>query len=320
MEYRRLGKSGLKVSALSFGSWVTFKTQLDEPQAEACMKLAYDSGVNFFDNAEVYANGESEIIMGKVLKKLGWRRDTYCVSSKVFWGGALPTQEGLSRKHIVEACHAALRRLQVDTLDLYFCHRPDIETPIEETVRAMHDLVAQGKVLYWGTSEWSAEQIREAYAKAKQDHLIPPTMEQPQYNMFCRERVEKEYTSLYLENGLGLTIWSPLASGILTGKYNDGIPKDSRMNLSGFEWLRAKLESPEGRQNIAKTVQLQKLAKELGISLAQLAIAWCLKNPNVSTVLLGASKPSQLKENLQALTVVPLLTGEVMAKIETILR
>ena len=320
MFYRRLGRSGLKVSALSFGSWVTFATQLDESNAEVCMKMAYDAGVNFFDNAEVYAEGNSEILMGKVLKKMQWRRDSYCVSSKVFWGGNLPTQKGLSRKHVLEACHAAMKRLKVDYLDLYFCHRPDIETPIEETVRAMHDLVAQGKVLYWGTSEWSADQIMAAYAVAREQCLTPPTMEQPQYNMFWRDRVEKEYHQLYSEIGLGTTICSPLASGIFTGKYLHGVPEGSRMTVQGYGWLRTKIESEEGKQNIATTAQLEGLAKEIGTSLPKLAIAWCVKNPNVSTAILGASKPSQLKENLEALEVVPLLTGEVMEKIESILQ
>lgn len=320
MEYRRLGRAGLKLSALSFGSWVTFGTQVDEAKAADLMKLAYDSGVNFFDNAEVYAEGTSEVLMGKVLKKMGWWRDTYCVSSKVFWGGNLPTQEGLHRKHIFEACHAALKRLQVEYLDLYFCHRPDIETPIEETVRAMHDLVAQGKVFYWGTSEWSAEQIREAWGVAKELRLTPPTMEQPQYNMFWRERFEAEYHRLYSEIGLGTTIWSPLASGILTGKYTGGIPKDSRMNLPGFKWLRPKVESPEGRRDIEKAVVLGKLAAELGTTLPKLSVAWCLKNPNVSTVILGASRIEQLKETLGAPEVVPALTDAVMAKIEGVLQ
>ncbi|MBI4124711.1 MAG: aldo/keto reductase [Deltaproteobacteria bacterium] len=320
MEYRRLGRAGLKLSALSFGSWVTFGAQVDEAKACEMMKMAYDAGVNFFDNAEVYAEGASEEIMGKVLKKMQWRRDSYCVSSKVFWGGNLPTQEGLHRKHIFEACHAALKRLKVDTLDLYFCHRPDIETPIEETVRAMHDLIAQGKVFYWGTSEWSAEQIREAWGVAKELGLTPPAMEQPEYNMFHRDRVEREYHRLYSEIGLGTTIWSPLASGILTGKYAGGIPKDSRMNLPGFKWLRPKVESPEGRRSIEKAGELGKLAAELGASLPKLAVAWCLKNPNVSTVILGASKIEQLKENLAAMEVVPLLSSGVMETIETILQ
>ena len=320
MEYRRLGRAGLKVSALSFGSWVTFANQLDESKAEACMKVAYDAGVNFFDNAEVYGNGASELIMGKVLKKMGWRRDSYCVSSKVFWGGELPTQKGLSCKHVVEACHAALKRLQVEHLDLYFCHRPDLETPIEETVWAMHNLITQGKILYWGTSEWSAEQIREAYEVARELRLTPSTMEQPQYNMLWREKVEKEFHPLYSEIGLGTTIWSPLASGILTGKYLQGVPADSRMTVKGYEWLRTKMESEEGKQNLNKVAKLQTLSKEMGTSLSKLAIAWCLKNPNVSTVILGASKSEQLKENLEALEVVPMLTDEVMGKIESVLQ
>ena len=229
MEYRRLGKSGLQVSALSFGSWVTFANQIGDNIAEECMKVAYDNGVNFFDNAEAYASGKSEIVMGNILKKMNWDRSSYVLSSKVFWGGKLPNQIGLSRKHVMEACHNALKRLQVDYLDLYYCHRPDKNTPIEETVRAMDTLIQQGKVLYWGTSEWSAQEIMEAYGIARQYNLTPPTMEQPQYNMFHRERFENEYARLYSEIGLGTTIWSPLASGLLTGKYNDGMPKDTRL-------------------------------------------------------------------------------------------
>jgi voltage-dependent potassium channel beta subunit len=320
MEYRRLGRSGLKLSALSYGSWVTFKFQMADEAAIECMTAAYDAGVNFFDNAEAYASGESERMMGRVLKKLGWGRDTYCVSSKVYWGGDLPTQRGLSRKHIHDACHAALQRLQVDYLDLFFCHRPDLETPIEESVRAMHDLVAQGKVLYWGTSEWSAQQIQQAHGVAGQHGLTPPTMEQPQYNMFARERVERDYHPLYSEIGLGTTIWSPLALGVLTGKYKDGIPAGSRMSLPDYEWLRDRIESPEGRANVRKAVELEGIAERLGVSLARLAIAWCLKNPNVSTVILGASNPAQLRENLQSLDAVALLTGEVMEEIESVLQ
>jgi voltage-dependent potassium channel beta subunit len=319
MEYRRLGSSGLKLSALSFGSWVSFKFQMGDDAAAECMATAYDAGVNFFDNAEVYAAGESERIMGRTLKKLGWERDTYCVSSKVYWGGDRPTQRGLSRKHIRDACHAALRRLQVDYLDLFFCHRPDQETPVEETVRAMHDLIAQGKVLYWGTSEWSAQQIQEAYGLARQYGLTPPTMEQPQYNMLERDRVEREYHRLYAETGLGTTIWSPLASGILTGKYANGIPEGSRMSLPDYQWLRERIESPEGKANVRKAAELEGLARRLGVSLARLAIAWCLKNPNVSTVILGASKVDQLRENLESLDVVAQLTGEVMEEIEGVL-
>ncbi|MEM7244957.1 MAG: aldo/keto reductase [Acidobacteriota bacterium] len=319
MEYRRLGKSGLKVSALSFGSWVTFKFQVDDSSGGELLQQAYDAGVNFFDNAEVYAAGESERIMGRVLKEKGWGRDTYCVSSKVYWGGELPTQRGLSRKHVHDACHGALKRLQVDYLDLFFCHRPDLETPIEETVRAMNDLINQGKVLYWGTSEWSAEQIAEAHGVARELGLAGPTMEQPQYNMLVRDRVEREYHRLYDTVGLGTTIWSPLASGILTGKYAEGIPEGSRMALPEYGWLRERLESEEGRAQVGMAVELGKVADELGVSLSKLAIAWCLLNPNVSTVILGASRPSQLEENLAALDVVPQLQGDVVERIESIL-
>ncbi len=319
MEYRRLGNSGLKLSALSLGSWVTFSFQVDGSAAEKLMALAYEQGVNFFDNAEVYAAGESERLMGQALRKLGWGRDTYCVSSKAYWGGDRPTQRGLHRKHLTDACHAALQRLQVDYLDLFFCHRPDLETPIEETVRTMHDLVAQGKVLYWGTSEWSAQQIQEAYGLARQHGLTPPTMEQPQYNMLHRDKVEREFLPLYANLGLGTTTWSPLASGVLTGKYRDGIPEDSRMAVPEYGWLREEFESEEGRAQVRKAADLEGVAKELGISQAQLAVAWCLKNPHVSTVILGASKPGQLSENLAALEKLPLLTDEVMKRIEKVL-
>ena len=319
MEYRRLGSSGLKVSALSFGSWVTFSFQMDDTAAAECMTAAYDAGVNFFDNAEVYADGESERIMGRVLRKAGWGRDTYCVSSKVYWGGQLPTQRGLSRKHIHDACHAALRRLQLDYLDLFFCHRPDLETPIEETVRAMDDLIRQGRVLYWGTSEWSAQQIQQAHGVARQYGLTPPTMEQPQYNMFERDRVEREYHRLYSEIGLGTTIWSPLASGVLTGKYGDGIPEGSRMSLPDYQWLRERVESEEGQANVKKAVELEGIAQELGVPLAQMAIGWCLKNPNVSTVILGTSNARQLAQNLASLDLVPRMTDDVMQKIEAVL-
>jgi voltage-dependent potassium channel beta subunit len=320
MEYRRLGRSGLKLSALSFGSWVTFKYQVGDGVAAELMTAAYDGGVNFFDNAEVYAGGESERIMGRVLKKLGWGRDTYCVSSKAYWGGDRPTQRGLSRKHLYDACHAALRRLQVDYLDLFFCHRPDLETPIEETVRAMHDLVGQGKVLYWGTSEWSAQQISEAHGLARQHGLTPPTAEQPQYNMLVRDRFEREYHRLYSEIGLGTTIWSPLASGVLTGKYTDGIPEGSRMSLPDYQWLRERIESPEGRANVRKATELEGLAQRLGIPLSRMAIAWCLKNEDVSTVILGASSLDQLQENLKSLGAVELLTDDVMGEIEGVLQ
>lgn len=319
MEYRRLGRSGLKVGALSFGSWVTFSFQLDAAKADTIMGKAYDAGVNFFDNAEVYADGESEKIMGGVFERSGWGRDTYIVSSKVYWGGDLPTQRGLHRKHVHDACHAALRRLGVDYLDLFFCHRPDLETPIEETVHAMDTLIRQGKVLYWGTSEWSAQQIQQAYGVARQYGLTPPTMEQPQYNMLHRDRIEREYHALYNEIGLGTTIWSPLASGILTNKYAGGIPAGSRMTLPAYDWLRERMESPEGKQQIETAAALKPVADDLGCSMAQLAIAWCLKNPRVSTVILGASRVEQLDENLAALNVVESLDDEVMDRIETIL-
>jgi voltage-dependent potassium channel beta subunit len=320
MEYRRLGKAGIKLSALSFGSWVTFKNQINTKLAEQCIGTAYDAGVNFFDNAETYANGESEIIMGKALKNLSLERDSFCVSSKVFFGShdhPKPTQRGLSRKHIMEACHQALQRLQVDYLDLYFCHRPDPDTPIEESVRTMHDLVQQGKVLYWGTSEWSSGEIVAAHNIAHSLFLTPPSMEQPQYNLFVRERVEQEYAPLYRDYGMGTTIWSPLASGVLTGKYNCGVPKDARMNLLGYEWLKERLHSEEGRKRIAAVDKLTVIARELGMSMAQLALAWCLKNPHVSTVILGASNVQQLHENLDALTQVPKLTSDVMARIQS---
>lgn len=319
MEYRRLGNSGLKISALSFGSWVTFGNQIGDNTAEECMKLAYDNGINFFDNAEVYASGQSEIVMGNILKKMNWRRDSYIVSSKVFWGTTgreWPTQWGLSRKHVTEACNQALKRLQVDYLDLYFCHRPDIDTPIEETVWAMHNLIQQGKILYWGTSEWSAQEIQEAFTVARQHHLIPPTMEQPQYNMFHRKRFEVEYFKTFRDYGYGSTIWSPLASGVLTGKYNDGTPKGARLDMKNMEWLREKTLTEE---HIEKVKKLTQLATEIGVNMACLAIAWVLKNPNVSTVILGATKVEQLKNNLKALEAVPLLTDEVIEKIERIL-
>jgi voltage-dependent potassium channel beta subunit len=320
MKYRHLGRSGLQLSELSFGAWVTFAQQVDNKTADELMGIAYDSGVNFFDNAEAYANGQAEIVMGNILKKRKWPRDTFVVSSKVFWGGDLPNQEGLSRKHVVEACHAALRRLQVDYLDLYFCHRPDSNTPIEETVRAMSDLVRQGKVLYWGTSEWSAESIREAHRSARELCLVPPTMEQPQYNMFCREKVERELAPLYREIGLGMATWSPLASGLLTGKYNEGDPGDTRISLQGYGWLRQQFESDESRQQIAKVKKLAKVADDLAITLPQLALAWCLKNPNVSSVITGASKSEQVRENMKASDLVDQVDDGVMQRIETIMQ
>jgi len=321
MEYRRLGKSGLKVSALSFGSWVTFGNQVDVDKAVGCMTAAYDAGVNFFDNAEGYAGGQSEIVMGETLKRVGWRRDSYVVSSKVFFGSQsnpTPTQRGLSRKHVVEACHQALERLQLDYLDLYFCHRPDPETPIEETVRAMTELILRGDVLYWGTSEWSAQEIMEAYSVAREHHLIPPTMEQPQYHLFHRKRVEDEYSRLYEGIGMGTTIWSPLASGLLSGKYNNGIPQDSRLMLPGYEWLKQMMESETWQKRLVAVRELATVADEIGTTLPRLAIAWCLKNPHVSTVITGASRSEQVVENMAAMDVVPLLTDDVMAKIESV--
>ena len=318
MEYRRLGKSGLRVSEFSFGAWVTFAKQVGEDDAASIMGTAYDHGINFFDNAEGYEQGNAEIVMGEALKKLGWSRDTYMVSSKVFWGGKKPTQKGLSAKHVTDGAHQALKRLQVDYLDLYFCHRPDIDTPIEETVRAMHNLIVQGKVIYWGTSEWNAQQLTEAHMVARREHLTPPTMEQPEYNMFRRENVEKEYLPIY-ELGLGTTIWSPLASGFLTGKYNDGIPADSRVNLPGYEWLKRNLESEAGKAKIEKVKKLAVLAKEIGLPVHHLALLWCNANPNVSTVILGASKKSQLEDNLKALDHKSKLTPDVMDRIEEIL-
>ena len=320
MPYRRLGRSGLPVSALGLGSWVTFGAQMKLDEATACMRRAYERGVNFFDNAEAYAAGESEELMGQALQKEGWSRDSFIVSSKVFWGGERPTQRGLHRKHVREACDAALRRLRVDYLDLYFCHRPDVDTPIEEVVFTMDQLIRAGKVLYWGTSEWSAQQIQEAAGIARANHLHGPTMEQPQYHMFHRERVEAEYRPLYEGIGLGTTIWSPLASGMLTGKYRDGIPEGSRPTLPGYEWLRQHFENDKGRGIIAKTRELEPIAADLGGSTAQLAIAWCLLNPDVSTVILGASKLEQLEENLDALELLPKLTDAVVERIEGVLQ
>jgi voltage-dependent potassium channel beta subunit len=319
MEYRRLGSSGLKLSALSFGAWVTFGNRVGRSQARNLIALAYDRGINFFDNAETYAAGEAERVMGDVLADLRLPRDAWCVSSKVFFGAVRdpkPTQRGLSRKHVVEACEQALKRLRVDYLDLYFCHRPDPETPIEETVAAMDLLVRQGKVLYWGTSEWPADAIRTAHRIARANHLAAPQVEQPQYNLFHRERVEIEYAPLYRELGLGTTIWSPLASGLLTGKYNDGIPAGSRMDTPGYEWLRRNLTEGEGPARIEKARRLAVVARDVGVPLSQLAIAWCLRNPHVSTVMLGATKPEQLAENLGALDVVAKLGDAELARID----
>lgn len=319
MEYRNLGKSGLKVSALSLGAWVTYGGQVGEDVAYECMKEAYEAGVNFFDTAEVYARGNAEKVMGAVIKKAGWKRSDLVVSTKIFWGGNGPNDSGLSRKHLFEGLDASLKRLDMDYVDLLFCHRADIQTPIEETVWAMTDIIRQGKAFYWGTSEWSAVQIMQAYGIARREHLIPPLMEQPEYNMFHRERVEAEYARLYAEIGLGTTIWSPLASGLLTGKYNEGFPEGTRANLKGYEWLREELESEESQKNIQKIRRMMPIAEELGCSMAQLALAWCLKNPNVSTVITGASKASQVKENMAALEVAAKLTDDVLQQIEAIL-
>ena len=318
MEYRRLGKSGLKVSVLSFGSWVSFSKQINDKVADELMGIAYDSGINFFDNAEVYALGESEKMMGRVFKKKKWDRTSYTVSSKAFFGWRgkdnKPNQTGNSRKHLIEACNEALQRLGVEYLDLFFCHRPDKNTPIEETVWAMNHLIQQGKVFYWGTSEWSGVEIMEAHRIAEKFRLIGPTMEQSQYNLFERNKIENEFSEIYKNVGLGTTIWSPLAAGLLTGKYNDGIPKGSRFALEGFDWLKDKWVADD---RIKKVKKLTEFAAKLGVSTASLSIAWCINNPNVSTAILGATKKQQLLDNLKALEVVSILTPEVMEKIES---
>jgi len=316
VNYRRLGSSGLKLSELSLGAWVTYGGQVGEEVAVKCMSRAYDAGVNFFDNAEAYAHGNAETVMGNVIKQLGWKRESLVVSSKVFWGGDGPNDKGLSKKHIYEACRNSLKRLQLSYLDLFFCHRPDPNTPIEETVRAMDDLVHQGLILYWGTSEWSAVDIMRAHGIARELGMTPPTMEQPQYNMLHRDRVEAEYAPLYREIGLGTTIWSPLASGLLTGKYNKGFPSGTRASLPGYDWLKESLITPE---NIAKVKQLEPIANDLGCSLAQLGLAWCLKNPNVSTVMTGASRPEQVVENMKAEDFVDKLDSTLMERIEGVL-
>jgi voltage-dependent potassium channel beta subunit len=319
MQYRYLGSSGLQISALSFGSWVTFGAQIDRDTAYECMQAAYEAGVNFFDNAEAYAGGKSETMMGEIIKKTGWKRKDLVISTKIFWGGKGPNDRGLSRKHILEGIAASLARLQLEYVDLVFCHRPDIRTPIEETVRAMTYLVNQGKAFYWGTSQWSAEQIMEAYAVARREDLIPPSMEQPKYNMFDRQRVEYELARLYSEIGLGTTIFSPLDSGMLTGKYLAGIPEGTRLDLEGYEWLQRELVSAEGQQKMEKIRQLIPVAEEVGASMAQLALAWCLKNPNVSSVITGASKPEQVRENMKALDVAEKLDAAMLQRIESIL-
>jgi voltage-dependent potassium channel beta subunit len=321
MEYRRLGKSGLQVSTLSFGSWISFSKQINDKVAEELMGIAYDNGINFFDNAEAYALGESEKMMGRVIKKKKWDRTSFIVSSKAYfgWRGTdnKPNQTGNSRKHLIEACNEALQRLQIDYLDLYFCHRPDKNTPIEETVWAMNHLMQQGKILYWGTSEWSGVEIMEAHRIAEKFRLIGPTMEQPQYNLFERRKVEVEFAEIYKNVGMGTTIWSPLASGLLSGKYNDGIPKGSRLTLEGFDWLKEKVLLED---RVKKVKKLSELATKMGTTTAALSIAWCIKNPNVSTAILGATKKQQLLDNLKALDVTEKLTPEVMEKIEAIMK
>ena len=319
MNYRRLGKTGLKVSELSYGSWVTFSFQLRVEDATEMMKLAYDHGINFFDNAEAYASGSSEIIMGDAIRNLGWSRDSFIVSSKVFWGGDKPTQRGLSHKHIIDACNNALKRLHVDYLDLYFCHRPDPETPIEETVRAMHTLVMQGKICYWGTSEWPASEIEEAFRITRDLGLTPPSMEQPEYNMFAREKMENEYLDLFEQEQLGTTTWSPLCSGILTGKYMDGMPTGTRTSLENYKFIKDQFESDEYVQRHEKVKALNQLAEDLGLPLVKLALCWCLKNQNVSTLILGASKVEQLKQNLDSINHMECLDDSAMERIETIL-
>ena len=320
MIYRRLGSSGLQVSALSLGSWLTFGKQIEDSVAEELMTIAYDAGVNFFDNAEIYANGKSELVMGEILKKKNWERSSYVLSSKVFFGTkgekSKPNERGLSRKHIIEGCEGSLKRLQTDYLDLFFCHRPDKNAPIEETVWAMNLLINQGKILYWGTSEWDASEIMEAIMVAKQNHLIGPTMEQPQYNMLNRDKMDKDYLHLFKHHGLGTTIWSPLASGLLTGKYNSSSPTDTRLDIKGMEWLKDRLLRDE---YFKKVDQLKTIADSLNTSLAKFCLAWCLKNPNVSTVILGASKATQLKENLECIDLLEKMTPEILLKVEEVL-
>ncbi|MGZ6316978.1 MAG: potassium channel beta subunit family protein [Anaerolineales bacterium] len=315
MQYRHLGRAGIQVSELSLGSWVTFSNQVDVKAAADCMSAAYEAGVNFFDNAEVYARGKSEEVMGSALKQLNWRRSSYLVSTKFYWGinKAVNEQNTLNRKRLIEGINGSLQRLQLEYVDLIFCHRPDASTPVEETVWAMHNIIEWGKAMYWGTSEWHASEIVAAIEIAERHHLHKPVMEQPEYNLFKRERFENEYARLFKDYGYGSTTWSPLASGLLTGKYNNGIPKDSRANLKGYDWLRGRLTDPD---NLSKVRALEPIAKDLGCSLSQLSIAWVLKNPNVSTVITGASRVEQVRENMQAEEVVPKLTPEIMARID----
>ena len=317
MKYRHLGKTGIQVSELSFGSWVTFHNQADVKLAVDMMSAAYEAGVNFFDNAEVYAGGKSEKVMGEALKQLKWRRGSYLISTKFYWGlnNGINEKNTLNRKRLIEGIHASLERLQLDYVDLIYCHRHDPTTPIEETVWAMHNIIEWGQALYWGTSEWAASEIIQAIEIAERHHLHKPVVEQPQYNMFERKRMEGDYTRFYKEYNYGSTIWSPLASGLLSGKYNKGIPKDSRGALKGYEWLKNKLTD---EQKLAKVAALEPIAKELGCTLSQLALAWCLKNPFVSTVITGASRVEQVHENMQASDVVDKITTEIMETIDVI--
>jgi len=317
MQYRHLGRSGLQVSVLSFGSWVSFGPQLAGSSARDCLAAAYDAGVNFFDNAEVYAGGRSETIMGEAIAELGWPRESYVISSKFFWGieGSVNMRNTLNRKYLLHAVDGSLRRLGLDFLDLIFCHRADPETPIEETVRAMHDIISSGRALYWGTSEWSAEAILEAWEIADRHHLHKPVMEQPQYNLFERDKVEREFSELYDRIGLGLTTWSPLASGLLSGKYSEGVPADSRAALPGYGWLKENVTSADANRRVR---ELGVIARELGASPAQLSIAWCASNPRVSTVITGASRVEQVRENLGALEVLEKLTPDLLARIDAI--
>ncbi len=320
MEYRKMGNTGLKLSLLSYGSWVTFSRQVDDNASDRLMGMAYDNGINFFDNAEAYEGGRSEEMMGRVLSAKNWDRTSYCISSKVFFGlhgkDNKPNQNGLSRKHIMEACHAALRRMQTEYLDLYYCHRPDPETPMEEIVRTMNILIEQGKVFYWGTSEWSANEILEAHKVAKELGLIPPAVEQPQYNLFERTKMEQDYLPIFKNHGMGTTIWSPLASGLLTGKYNDGIPEGSRLALENYAWLKDRMMQDDKLERVKK---LSKVATDMGTSLATLSIAWCIHNPNVTTAILGATREAQLMENLNALNVYTQLTPAIMQEIDGIM-
>lgn len=315
MNYRRMGKSGLRLSEISYGAWVTFGDANAEETQDKCMTAAYDAGVNFFDNAEAYASGQAEVVMGRILKRNGWRRESLVISTKIFWGGRGPNDSGLSHKHIIEGVNNALRRLQTEYVDLVYCHRPDPNTPIEETVRAIDILIKQGKAFYWGTSEWSAADILRADALARQYGLTPPTVEQPQYNLLHRRRMEGEYLPLFRDLGYGTTIWSPLASGVLTGKYNNGVPAGTRLADPNLAWLK---DGALSGNRIAKVQKLEPIANALGGTLPQLAIAWCLRNPHVSSVITGASRPEQVQENLKALALVPKLTPEIIAKIDAI--